>query len=54
MWDFQHTSSLVVGGHPNQYVQQIGDDGPQPIGHKVVMKIGLLVIVEKINPMTID
>jgi hypothetical protein len=32
MWDFQHTPLRVTGGHPSQYVQQMGDGGPQPIG----------------------
>jgi hypothetical protein len=33
MWDFQHAPSRVAGGHPSQHVQQMGDGGPQPIGH---------------------
>jgi hypothetical protein len=32
MWDFQHASSRVAGGHPSQRVQQMEDGGPQPIG----------------------
>jgi hypothetical protein len=32
MWDFQYAPSRVVRGYQSQHVQQMGDDGPQPIG----------------------
>ena len=43
MWDFQHAISRVVGGHPSQHVQQIGDGGPQPIelGSDIMLKMRL-------------
>jgi hypothetical protein len=43
MWDFQHASSRVTGGHPSQHVQQMEDSGPQPIrsGSDTMLEMGL-------------